>query len=587
MSGALKLSQAQVAAENSVNLIERNIELGAPHGEDYATASARTLRTYLIEDVRIASLLAAEAPSRARELAASSFRVPQLALSSEAGEAINRMAARIAAGSSELAAAVRERQDLADHLAQLDARLLADAALPGAQRSASTEASLRSDVESTSEHLRQADARLAATFPSFAELTSRKPISAADIQALLSPNEAMLVYLVGEDESWLWVVRRDRLTLLHLTIGAAALSQEVTALRERLDPVENPLERAFPATRSFELYEKVMAPALPFLAGAHELLIVPDGALQSLPFEVLVTRAPARDPDDFHPEENRGIAWLARDRAITVLPSVASLRALRQFASGQRAAHPFAGVGDPVLTGPAAAKRGGLLPAGLFRGAVADPDEVRSLPPLPETNKEVHDIANILGASESDLFLRERASEPVLRRAPLDQYAVVEFATHGLVAGQLAIPEPALVLTPPDRASPDNDGLLTASKIAGLTLNADWVVLSACNTAADNGRPDAGGLSGLARAFFYAGTRALLVSHWEVNSEAAVMLTTNTFAELQKDPGAGRAEAFRRAEMSVLDSPTLAPRFAHPMAWAPFILVGDNGAGPRRIAGGY
>src|SRR5882672_8052503 len=138
--------------------------------------------------------------------------------------------------------------------------------------------------------------------------------------------------------------------------------------------------------------------------------------------------------------------------------------------------------------------------------------------------------------------------------------------------------EPALVLTPPQEASPDNDGLLTASKVATLKLNADWVVLSACNTAADDGTPDAGGLSGLAKAFFYAGARSLLVSHWPVPSKATVKLVTRMFDELKKDPTIGRAEALRRAEMAMLD-PANPPMFSHPLVWAPFVLAGEGGAG--------
>src|SRR5262249_7641937 len=150
-------------------------------------------------------------------------------------------------------------------------------------------------------------------------------------------------------------------------------------------------------------------------------------------------------------------------------------------------------------------------------------EEVRHLPPLPETADEVRAIGKMLGAGNGDLYLAERASEPLLRQARLDRYRVVEFATHGLISGDLrGLVEPALVLTPPPVASPENDGLLTASKVATLKLNADWVVLSACNTAADDGTPDGGGLSGLAKAFFYAGSRALLVSHWQVPSKATV-----------------------------------------------------------------
>jgi CHAT domain-containing protein len=167
----------------------------------------------------------------------------------------------------------------------------------------------------------------------------------------------------------------------------------------------------------------------------------------------------------------------------------------------------------------------------------------------------------------------------MLREARLSNYRVIEFATHGLMSGDLpGLAEPALVLTPPKEASPDNDGLLTASKIAALKLDADWVVLSACNTAASDGTPDAGGLSGLAKAFFYAGARSLLVSNWGVPSHATVKLITGIFDELRKDSTIGRAEALRRAEMAML-APTNPPEFAHPMMWAPFVLAGEGGIG--------
>src|SRR5215469_12426262 len=185
--------------------------------------------------------------------------------------------------------------------------------------------------------------------------------------------------------------------------------------------------------------------------------------------------------------------------------------------------------------------------AGRFRqsysGTVADADAVRALPALPETADELRSIARLLGASDTDVLLGERASEPVLRQTPLDDYRVVEFATHGLLAGDLpGLAEPALVLTPPPKAAPDNDGLLTASEIATLKFNADWVVLSACNTAGADETPDAGGLSGLAKAFFYAGARSVLVSHWSVPSAATVALITAAFNELSHDPEIGRAE---------------------------------------------
>jgi len=161
---------------------------------------------------------------------------------------------------------------------------------------------------------------------------------------------------------------------------------------------------------------------------------------------------------------------------------------------------------------------------------------------------------------------------------------VLHFATHGVLAGESEAilktkAEPALMLSPPnDDATPqaleEDDGLLTASEVAQLELDADWVVLSACNTAAGE-KGDAEALSGLARAFFYAKARALLVSHRYVNSDAAVKLTTGTFAELTAHPEIGRAEGLRRSMARLIL--TGRPDERRPEYWAPFVLVGEDG----------
>jgi len=214
------------------------------------------------------------------------------------------------------------------------------------------------------------------------------------------------------------------------------------------------------------------------------------------------------------------------------------------------------------------------------RGGVVDPKEVARLSPLPETVDEVCAIADVLGTSHDDLLLAGRASEPTLKgldaRGELKSYRILHFATHGLVAGEIGgLSEPALVLTPPDVATADDDGLLSASEVAALRLDADWVVLSACNTAAGDGASKEA-LSGLARAFFYAGARALLVSHWPVRSDAAVRLTTAALDEMKRTPGLARSEALRRSMLALLSDP-VDPTFAHPQVWAPFTVVGEGG----------
>ena len=199
----------------------------------------------------------------------------------------------------------------------------------------------------------------------------------------------------------------------------------MTALRARLDP--NPQFEPFEARRAYALYRKILAPAAPLLEGARQVFIVPDGALESLPLGVLVTQAPKADPQSL--ADHREVAWLARDYALTVLPSVGALRALRQFAPTGGAAAPFDGIGNPILDGSPDPGRGVKL-ASLFRGTVADVAAVRQLPPLPETADELRAVAKAMGAGDQDLYLAERASEPPGRAGP-DRYRVIEFADHG------------------------------------------------------------------------------------------------------------------------------------------------------------
>jgi CHAT domain-containing protein len=189
-------------------------------------------------------------------------------------------------------------------------------------------------------------------------------------------------------------------------------------------------------------------------------------------------------------------------------------------------------------------------------------------------------VARTLGVPSSEIKLGRDATETTIKalssNGQLGNYRIIHFATHAALTGQVeGVAEPNLILTPPDNPTPDDDGYLSASEITELKLDADWVVLSACNTAAaDHKKGEA--MSGMARAFFYAGARALLVSHWNVYSNAAVKLTTHVYSELGKHPEIGRSEALRRSMLAMIDQSDL--RDANPAYWAPFVVVGEGGA---------
>ncbi|HSR81517.1 MAG TPA: CHAT domain-containing tetratricopeptide repeat protein, partial [Hyphomicrobiaceae bacterium] len=591
------------------------------------------------------------------------FELAQWALQTGAADALAQMSVRFAKGTGPLAVLVRERQDLVARRQGETLRL--DVAAGRADAKAAEEA--RTAIAALDVKLAAIDARLSAEFKDYAELANPKPLTIAATQALLTPTEALVVFLdvrrVGSlaEETLTWVVTKKAVRWRSISLGTDALSESVAALRCGLDasswnnPANWPQESAvdkqriaeqqarrarckellgrdvsttdgppFDLSKSHELYQALLEPFADLTNGKH-LIIVPSGPLTRLPFHVLVTRPV--DPSLTGMARYQKAAWLVLQQPVTVLPSVGSLQALRRLPPSQ-AHEPYIAFGNPLLLGAAGNDRSAwgkqrcAQPAGIRaaegrasarRGVslrAVDLAELRAQEPLPETADELCAVAEALGAAarESDtIWLGERATERNLKRlsreGKLARYRVVHFATHGLLSGESeailkAKAEPALILTPPEEGTPaseleEDDGLLTASEVAQLELDADWVVLSACNTAAGE-KGDAEALSGLARAFFYAKARVLLVSHWPVNSDAAVKLTTRTFEALKSNPSIGRSEALRRSMVELItgDRPQDGeraselrgfeprslgkPQDAHPATWAPFVLVGEG-----------
>jgi CHAT domain-containing protein/Tfp pilus assembly protein PilF len=521
------------------------------------------------------------------------LNVVQRGTQSSAASAVNKLAVRIAAGNDRLAELVRQDQDLGSEAEALDKAIVAAVSKDRTKRDAAAEARAKARLVAIAAERATLQKTLAREFPDYAVLSNPLPMTVKEIQALLSGDEAMVLFSVTEKESFAFAITREGFDWKPLPLGAEVLSQKIAAFRRGLDLAglaeASGKSGLFDLALAHDLYGALLAPLEPLVKDKRSLLIAPSGALTALPFHLLVTEKPVQAiPEKF--DGYRDAAWLLKRQAVSVLPSVTSLKALRALARRDPGAKPMTGFGDPQFdpskeggdrrTAIKTASRSVVTGAytEFWRGAGVDRARLaQSLPPLPDTADELNAVAKDLGVAASDIHLGSDASETTLKRTPLAEYRIVYFATHGLVAGDVkGLAEPSLALSIPAQPSELDDGLLTSSEVAQLKLNADWVVLSACNTIAGD-KPGAEALSGLARSFFYAGARALLVTHWSVDSAAATRLTTSTFDRLKADPKLGRAEALRQAMLGYLND-TSSPRNAYPGFWGPFALIGEGAA---------
>jgi CHAT domain-containing protein/tetratricopeptide (TPR) repeat protein len=538
----------------------------------------------------VAAALGAEPRSA---LGVEGFEAAQWATLSSAAAAVQQMGLRFSVGNDGLAVLVRERQDLTVRWREVDKSLASALGSPESQRNTAAADAIRGRRAEIQSQLAAVVAKLEKDFPGYAALASPKALKVAEVQRLLSPDEALIYWMIDENRSFVFALTRDAFDWQVIPLGEKELTAGVGYFRRGLDVgILNSPEALSGKKVLFDLplanrfYNALLGPVASVVRTKQHLLVVPSGPLTALPFHLLVTDPPPGEADIHSLALYRDAAWLLRRHAVTVLPSVSSLQTLRVLAPKQHAARPMIGFGDPVFDASAEARRpakGGSKVASrsytdFWQGIGVDRGELaKALPRLEDTADELKAVAKNLGAPPGDIYLRNAASEGTVKRLRLSDYRVVYFATHGLVAGDVkGLAEPSLVLSIPKQPTELDDGLLTASEVAQLKLNADWVVLSACNTIAGD-KPGAEALSGLARSFFYAGARALLVSHWAVDSAAATRLAISTFDNLKSNPAIGRAEALRQAMLGYLND-TSSPVNAYPAFWGPFALIGEGAA---------
>lgn len=580
---------------------------GGSDDDSGSTAAAREGRVRFVVEGYIRML--AMNPSLASQNAADeTFGYADVLRGQSVQRALQASSVRSAAKNPELATLVRTSQDTDKRIGAAVATLNNLLALSPSERDDSTVKITQAEIASLQATKAQTLKDIAKKFPDYGNLTNPPPPNAPDLQKQLKDDEAMLSFYFGQFDSFVWVVRKDtpvQFSRIKMTVGE--LNAKVTKLREALEPQAAMISDipAFDLKLASELYDTLLKPTEATWKPAKNLIVVTNGALGLLPLSLLPT-VPAEIKKDDEPlfASYRAVPWLARTHAVTLVPSSSALQTLRKLPPGKSAREELIAFGDPYFNQDQAneassqdtSKIADSSGSNVTRGVPlrrrnspqldkADSAQLGMLPRLPDTSAELRSMAVALQSDPSKVLnLGKDANEQKVKSMDLSGFKVIAFATHGLVPGELdGLTQPALALSAPDLSGSDGDGLLTMEEILTLKLDADWVVLSACNTGAGAGA-GAEAASGLGRAFFYAGTRALLVTNWSVHSQSARELVTDLFKRQADDSKITRGEALRQAMMALADGPGyVGPdgktefAYAHPLFWAPYSIIGDGG----------
>nr|WP_255569406.1 CHAT domain-containing protein [Neoroseomonas alba] len=502
-------------------------------------------------------------PGQAPALRAEMFGAAQLAQRSSTARFVQQASARLGAseGNPAVQGAVRGLQDADRELREL----FAERDASGGQNQA-----LDDRIAAAQQRRAQAEGEVAAAAPGYRQLLLAS-VDADSVARSLSRGEALLTMLLGPREGFVMVVRDGRVDARRIPLGEEAVAALVHRVRQSSELGAGGVPR-FDTQAAFELHRLLVAPLAASLDGAENLVVAPDGPLLALPFGLLLEQ-PAS------PDALGGAPWLIRRHAIVHVPSPQTLVTLRAAGTGSTAPNPYIGFGDFVP--PSAGQFARAFPA---NRCGTDARLATGLGRLPGTRAEVLTSSQLLGAGPSRAILGAEFTIPFLKRQPLNQFRVVHLATHALLPGELScLTEPSIVASPPAGAASADASFLKASEVLDLKMDADLVILSACNTGGPGGEGGGEALSGLARAFFYAGARGLMVTHWAVDDAAAALTVADT---LRRQQGrATSAAALRGAQLLILDEAgrNLPAAFAHPYYWAPFVLIGDGrrGGQPR------
>ena len=526
----------------------------------------------------------------ATDLEEQAFRAAQRLLYTRTSETIDRIAQRLAQRDPRAAALIQERDIAVNRLRALNTSYLqaaAEAPPGGSPKSLA----MKNSLEQAAAELQRLERDIARQFPDYERFRGNELLTIDEAKNLLGADEAIVLFVTGPRATHVWAIDRQRhlwqrvpvtqldvrewVDSIRASLGARGIDVAI-ASRAAVSPFAKEPAPAQPFDRSsaFKLYDALLAPMAPLIRDKSRLNVVVDQALASLPLSLLLTE-PHTDETGTPMPLNR-LSWLLERSAVAYYPSLSSLRALRQRTGVSRGRVAFIGIGAPCVPGARSQDcQAFLAQSSAFR----QPDRFKGLEALPFARLELEAMRVLHGVGTENVWQGTRATERYasVNTALLSEARVLLFATHGLRRQDIVgLDEPALLMTPGAADGANDDGLLTASEVTALKLDADWVILSACNTGTLDRNADAAALSGLAEAFFFAGARSVLVSHWPVRDAAAARVTTRT-AELRlKDGGRDLAEALRQAKLELIESDGAMPLAAHPRVWAPFSLMGGT-----------
>ncbi len=512
-------------------------------------------------DVYAAS--AERSPQNRQALLGEMFLAAQLVQGSITSQQIALASARLSAGAKDprVGAAIRRQQDASAALAALEQQSDVQTAA-GAAKSAPEMAKLAQEARAT---LADSDAALQAAAPRYGELV-QQVVPAGDVLGVLRPGEAFASIVLTANGGWVFVLRDGEIAAARTGAGAGAIAGMVKRVRASIEPTAAGVP-PFDTADAAQLYNDTLGRLQQRLEGTQALVVAPAKALLSLPFAILLTGAAS-------PDNLQTAPWLVRRMSIAHVPAPANFVSLRRIAGTSRATRPWFGFGD---FRPATLRQ---AENSFPRPACEDSAKLfAALPPLPFARRELDATRALLGAAPSDELEGAAYTVDRVEHVDLQNYRVLHFATHALLPTDLRCEsEPAIVTSTPAGASDVSGGLLTTDRIVDLTLDADVVILSACNSGGPGSSDGGESLSGLARAFFYAGARSLFVTHWSVNDQAAALLVADSMRRLRAGDAGGVAGALRGAELLILDGAgkTMPAALAHPYYWAPFALIGEG-----------